>query len=336
MSEQSTSAYLPHELTYLPPRLYDDPAVKQRIINAYTNENDIAVDQREQHLANFAENPNHDQVWYQAYALAVNEDAAGGSEFDEFGNVPAHSLIELAERVRTLPDFRDRYAVMSEASSNGAIWFDTLTGFSSADVEKTVNKFISDRAVKCGGKKFNIGLDLGSGTGRTTGVLATHCQQTIGVDASPALVEIANTRKGAENTINFVVGVVTQLPLPDKSVDIVTALGITGSLGAEQEVAFFDEVSRVLKDGAVMVDGYYGYHGGWYSAQDVVTKLSWKNVLADMIVDTVSGKFNVSGRLDEYSMDRLLARNALVRERYSYSYAELPKATTAVVYFKGV
>ena len=77
------------------------------------------------------------------------------------------------------------------------------------------------------------------------------------IDLSPAMVSVARENVGEfglDGLIDFKVGSAYQLPCPDKSVDLVTCINTLHHL--QDPVAFFNEVARVLKEGAhfVIVD----------------------------------------------------------------------------------
>jgi len=93
-----------------------------------------------------------------------------------------------------------------------------------------------------------------------------------------------------------------------------TAVGIIGALDARQEAWFFGEASRVLKNGGMLIDGYWDNN-----AQAALIKLSWKNTLADMIVDTVSGKAQMN-HLDRYQRNDVLRHAGLSTTMHEYSW----------------
>ena len=73
--------------------------------------------------------------------------------------------------------------------------------------------------------------------------------------------------------------------------------------------------------------------GGYWenNAQAALIKLSWKNTLADMTVDIVSGKFDPVDRLNGYQMDDLANQCGLAHTKHKYSW--IPE-TTVIVYEK--
>jgi len=77
------------------------------------------------------------------------------------------------------------------------------------------------------------------------------------IDLSPAMVSVARENASElllDSLIDFQVGSAYELPCPDKSMDLVTCINTLHHL--QDPVAFFNEVDRVLKEGAhfVIVD----------------------------------------------------------------------------------
>jgi ubiquinone/menaquinone biosynthesis C-methylase UbiE len=98
------------------------------------------------------------------------------------------------------------------------------------------------------------------------------------IDLSPAMVRVAreNTVEfGLNGLIDFKVGSAYQLPCPDKSMDLVTCINTLHHL--QDPVAFFNEVSRVLKEGAhfVIVD----FHRDTSKVAIWIFNLMWKWII---------------------------------------------------------
>jgi ubiquinone/menaquinone biosynthesis C-methylase UbiE len=269
--------------------------------------------ERQNLLAEFADDPDNDTIWGKAYKLAQQEEAEGQNPYSEFKDISTDTLINLSKKVRVATDFRDRYRLMAEPAPNGRVWFDVLTGFSSPDIKKGIATFLERKLEETSEAKFALGIDLGTGTGSIAETLTDYCAFTVGIDASAELVEVARERSG--DKVHYQVGDVTKLPFADSCADVMTAIGLTGALDANQQMSFFNEVAAVLKDGGILIDGYWGDN-----VQAALIKLSWKNTLADMIVDTVSGKYQIHERLNGHQMDDFLAELGLARTKYSYSW----------------
>ena len=71
------------------------------------------------------------------------------------------------------------------------------------------------------GRQFDVGIDFGCGTGRSTLALARHCDRVVGVDPSPAMLQQADPHE----RVSYLVGAGDAIPLPDKSADIITFAG---------------------------------------------------------------------------------------------------------------
>ncbi len=74
------------------------------------------------------------------------------------------------------------------------------------------------------------------------------------IDLSPEMVRVARENAnefGLGDLIDFRVGSAYQLPCPDRSMDLVTCINTLHHL--QEPVAFFNEVARVLKEGAHFV-----------------------------------------------------------------------------------
>ena len=74
------------------------------------------------------------------------------------------------------------------------------------------------------------------------------------IDLSPAMVRVARenaSELGLGGLIDFQVGSAYQLPCPDKSMDLVTCINTLHHL--QDPVGFFNEVDRILKEGAHLV-----------------------------------------------------------------------------------
>lgn len=93
-------------------------------------------------------------------------------------------------------------------------------------------------------------LDIASGEGFGSNILAQSAAEVIGVDISEAAILNARA-KYARNGLRFEVGSVTAIPLPDHSVDFVISFETIEHIVAHQEM--LAEVRRVLRPGGVFV-----------------------------------------------------------------------------------
>jgi len=93
-------------------------------------------------------------------------------------------------------------------------------------------------------------LDIASGSGYGTNLLAQSAAHVVGVDASQEAVTYATDVYGSDNS-EFHVGDATSIPLADRSVDVVVSFETIEHL--EDYRAFVAEVDRVLADDGVFL-----------------------------------------------------------------------------------
>jgi len=132
------------------------------------------------------------------------------------------------------------------------------------------------------------------------------------IDLSPAMVNVArkNAREfGLGSLIDFQVGSAYQLPCPDKSMDLVTCINTLHHL--QNPVAFFNEVDRILKEGAhfVIVD----FHRDTSRVAIWFLNLLWKWVItrnglgSEYFMESVRSSYSVpecKAFLEQSSMKR--------------------------------
>jgi SAM-dependent methyltransferase len=93
-------------------------------------------------------------------------------------------------------------------------------------------------------------LDIASGEGFGSSMLAVQARSVIGVDISEDVITHAQNKYSSPR-LNFRVGSATAIPLPDASVDVVVSFEtIEHIIGHEEMLA---EVKRVLRPGGVLV-----------------------------------------------------------------------------------
>jgi len=108
--------------------------------------------------------------------------------------------------------------------------------------------------------------DIGSGSGRSTLLLAEYAEHVIGVEPEKAMREEAfkNTAEAGLTNVVYVDGRGEEIPLDDDSVDMVVA--ITATMYPPEKVIplFIREARRVVKPGGLIVsiDVAPGWYGG--------------------------------------------------------------------------
>ena len=93
-----------------------------------------------------------------------------------------------------------------------------------------------------GGTDNSLALDVGCGSGQSTTPLCSHFQHVIGIDISPAQIQLAPENN---SKVTFRVGQAEDMAfLADKSVDLVT---IATTLHWVDQEKFYKEAKRILK-----------------------------------------------------------------------------------------
>jgi ubiquinone/menaquinone biosynthesis C-methylase UbiE len=93
-------------------------------------------------------------------------------------------------------------------------------------------------------------LDIASGEGYGTSLLAVVAAFAYGVDISSDVIEHARAKYGASN-LSFLVGDAVSIPLDDRSVDVITCFETIEHLEEHEEV--FAEFCRVLKPTGLLI-----------------------------------------------------------------------------------
>lgn len=100
--------------------------------------------------------------------------------------------------------------------------------------------------VLSGEEVFTRGLDVGCGTGYSAVALAQYCAHIYGIDPSQSMLQEARPHP----KITYQQGTGEDLPLPDKSVDVVT---FAGSLFYAKSQLLIKELKRVCRNNALII-----------------------------------------------------------------------------------
>jgi ubiquinone/menaquinone biosynthesis C-methylase UbiE len=114
-------------------------------------------------------------------------------------------------------------------------------------------------------------LDIASGEGYGTSILARTAKSVIGVDIDSTAVQHASSKYGSDST-EFMVGSATRIPLDNQTVDVVVSFETIEHFDEHQ--VFMTEVLRVLKpEGLFIVSSpdrkYYSDVKGWNNPHHV-------------------------------------------------------------------
>ncbi len=99
--------------------------------------------------------------------------------------------------------------------------------------------------------KGKVTADIGCADGYGTQYLADYANEITGVDYSEPTLQIAREKHKTKTNLKFVSGSVPPIPLPDQSVDVVTAFQFIEHIHLRPQ--FMQEVKRILKPGGVFL-----------------------------------------------------------------------------------
>jgi ubiquinone/menaquinone biosynthesis C-methylase UbiE len=98
----------------------------------------------------------------------------------------------------------------------------------------------------------DVVLDAGCGYGRLSKLMQDKVSKVIGIDINSENISYARQHVGAKFEGHVVDMSLGLLPFNDKSVDKVVVDNVLMFLNEQNQVAFFKEVKRILKDGGVI------------------------------------------------------------------------------------
>lgn len=113
-----------------------------------------------------------------------------------------------------------------------------------------------DIAGKCHGGLF---VDLGSGTGRITEVIATFAKLTIAIDLSCISLQILK-QKSLPNCVPICTEVSSGIPLRDASVDLVVSCQVLQHMREDEIISTLREIYRILRLGGIFAFSVYNLH----------------------------------------------------------------------------
>lgn len=94
-------------------------------------------------------------------------------------------------------------------------------------------------------------LDIASGEGYGSNLLASVADSVIGVDISPEAVAHAQSIYGDKSNLTFLHGSAAQIPLPNKSIDLVVSFETIEHHTQHEEM--ISEIKRVLTDDGMLI-----------------------------------------------------------------------------------
>jgi ubiquinone/menaquinone biosynthesis C-methylase UbiE len=102
--------------------------------------------------------------------------------------------------------------------------------------------------------KDKVVLDIASGEGYGSAILAKSAHKVFGIDIAPEVVKYAKEKYAGIRNIEFLIGHAENIPLPDHSIDVVVSYETIEHLGQFIQERFLNEIKRVLrKDGKLII-----------------------------------------------------------------------------------
>ena len=98
--------------------------------------------------------------------------------------------------------------------------------------------------------KGKVVLDIASGEGYGTNLLAKNAKEAIGVDVSESVIEHAQKKYKSDN-LSFKVGSTSSIPLEDNSVDLFVSFETIEHHDEHEKM--MEEICRVLKDDGILI-----------------------------------------------------------------------------------
>ncbi len=93
-------------------------------------------------------------------------------------------------------------------------------------------------------------VDLGCGTGISTSIWSEFATEVIGIEPSEEMLSIAKQKKATEANISYLSGYADNIPLPPRTVDVLTC---SQSFHWMEPTSTLNEINRVLNDNGVLV-----------------------------------------------------------------------------------
>jgi ubiquinone/menaquinone biosynthesis C-methylase UbiE len=94
-------------------------------------------------------------------------------------------------------------------------------------------------------------LDIASGEGYGSALLAKVAESVVGVDIDPASIEYSEAHYHERQNLKFLTGCCDSIPLPDNSVDVVTSFETIEHHDKHEEM--MQEMKRVLKPNGILI-----------------------------------------------------------------------------------
>lgn len=206
-------------------------------------------------LLKIQENPASDNIWSKTVELARKEETSGKGGESFYKNIPLEELITTGERLRLAKSKDEQYKILVERSSTGKRWYDIVLGHVNdkgfAPISQRLEYLVRER-----GRKWEKGLDVGTGTGSTISAISSCFERVAGVDNLESVLHRLKAENGFPANAEVVVGKAEKLPFDNNVFDIAVSNGLTYYLSRENLNHYINELARVLKPGGLYFESF--------------------------------------------------------------------------------
>jgi len=101
--------------------------------------------------------------------------------------------------------------------------------------------------------KNKVVLDIASGEGYGSAILARSAQKVFAIDIDPEVIQHAKKKYAEFGNIEFLIGQAENIPLPDNSIDVIISYETIEHLDESSQEKFLQQITRVLKENGSLV-----------------------------------------------------------------------------------
>jgi ArsR family transcriptional regulator len=180
-------------------------------------------------------------------------------------NGPGRDFIEavryLFDQDPVLEDDLKRALKIIEARSPGTLrFFENIAPRWDLLKREILGPFDLGQAIFKDAGSYEVGVDLGCGTGELLNTMKAHAKRIIGVDSSPRMLEEARKRFSGKNgkSVDIRLGEIEHLPLGNKEADLAIISLVLHYLA--DPPAAISEVARIIKPGGRLIMAEFDRH----------------------------------------------------------------------------
>jgi ubiquinone/menaquinone biosynthesis C-methylase UbiE len=179
-------------------------------------------------------------------------------------------------------------------------------------------------------------VDVGSGTGKSTFAIAKLAKHVIGIEPEESMRRVAyeEANRIGLSSVDFIAGTGEEIPLPDKSVDIVT--GFTLAIHPPERFRYFaQEAMRIVRHGGHVIS--VGVAPFWYGGDlaevilgpSRVTQTDTEGVVDRILVQEFGFEYADVDSIQDYgSLDRIVRTYGFIFGRKAIDYLRKHNKTT--------